>query len=1402
MLLKLLPFVPPHLARKLIAEPHWEERLDSDAILGAALYVDLTGLHPLTETLAVAGDEAPQTLTRLLNKLLNPISDIIESEAGEIVQFSGGVLQAVFPADEEHAAEAVRQAFQAASRIRDLLSDPETLGAGAGAGTAPLAMKIGIGAGDMVAAAVGGLLGRWEYIIAGDPMTRAAAAAASSDPGDILLSPEAQEIMHPWKLPPVAVLPLLPPQLEDPDPVQRTLRRFIPGAVLGFLDTGAEDWLGVLRDMTVLCVGLKGYEFSGTRASSQFHDLVRDVQGALYRFEGSLSQVAIDDDGAVILALFGAPPLAHDDDPVRGLKAALEIQALSRRRRQPLAIGVTTGRVFAGLVGGDKRRAYTALGDPVHLSGQLMRAAGPGAIFCDDDTAQGAAGKVRLEQLEPIAVAGRPQPARVFRPDDASLTSKIVSGSFRPPAMMAGRGREMGLVEDTIAALERGRGALLLIEGGVGMGKSRLLKEVQIQAKIKGITCLEGLGRRTESQVRLHGWQAVMDAFFDLKRFDDAERLDHVRAVVAELAPGCLDQISLLTEWLGISAAAGTQELVVDPQQREHALLQLVKSLILAWTHTRPLVISLDDAQWLDDSSWLLVRDLCRAVDSGSHPLLLAVATRPAQRQSNKVLEEMERMECCEVAQLQPLSLSEATLMVADRLGVLPPKVPQRLAVFIHERSEGTPFVAEELLRATLDQGMVETWWDEKSRQNLCRVRGEFSSETEALPNSVRGLILSRIDRLSAEQRVTLKVASVFGRRFERRALAEVLSQEHEFDADRVQEDLDTFHDMELIELETDEPDLRYRFQHQITREVVYESLLYSERRQLHVAVARWLERRYGHGQAFANVPLGELHPGASPLAPYFSELADHYRAADEADLELPYAVLAGRHAALLYQNEEAERHFQRALEVVDEADLVSRLQLLMDCEDVYRLMARRSARKDALKHMQHVAALIGENSAKAEVAILQSVYQFTYGRPKPAQQLAESAIELAHADGNASIECRARRWFASALQVSGQHQPAREEMERAFELAASANLPELMADTTTQLARLAEKRGEFSLCLEYCERALTLARQTGNLGEEAAILRRTASAHLALGNLEQSDTMVEQAQSLLKQIGDRRQEGTVLDLKGRIAVARGDYADAKVLFEKSLGLRQQIHDRKGEQRSLILLGDVFGHMGAFEKARICYDQALQDASEMFMAFDQAEINARLVLLEHATGDNQKAKQHGQKASKALTALNDQPLLAQTLTSLGHALTELQEYEPAAAAYRDAIQIRGKLGQNNLLLETLAGSARLDFKQGKADVALKKVNDVLAALGEGGLTGTEQPFRIYQTCYEVLEHHQDDRAADIINRAYEELQRSADAISDSRLRDSFLTSVMENRAVAYYYQGSQRERAAGSQPAP
>lgn len=232
---RLLPFIPPHLARKVIADPFWQEHADQDRVNGAVLFADISGFTPLTEQLATHGKEGPEELSRLLNRFFTLLIDHLETESGEVVKFSGDALMVLFPSHSDGLDRATRRAAQAAEGLQRIVAEfgaMESL-----SGDVTLEIKVGIGVGEVVAMEVGGLLGRWEYVIAGEPIRQAAACEGQAAPGSVVLSEQARELIHPEPLEPRKVQTVSFPRLENFEQVEKTLRRFVPGAVLGWLET-------------------------------------------------------------------------------------------------------------------------------------------------------------------------------------------------------------------------------------------------------------------------------------------------------------------------------------------------------------------------------------------------------------------------------------------------------------------------------------------------------------------------------------------------------------------------------------------------------------------------------------------------------------------------------------------------------------------------------------------------------------------------------------------------------------------------------------------------------------------------------------------------------------------------------------------------------------------------------------------------------------------------------------------------------------------------------------------------------------------------------------------------------------------------------------------------------------
>ncbi|MBN1877647.1 MAG: adenylate/guanylate cyclase domain-containing protein, partial [Anaerolineae bacterium] len=274
-------YIPPTLARAILNQPGLSTQPVVDGFPAAILFADVSGFTPLTESLAQKGPEGPEELTRLLNHYFSRMIALIEAEGGEVVKFSGDAVTVVFPVWNETLGHATRRAQQAAEAMQATMTEFATLRTSAG--PISLGMKIGIGAGDIVAMQVGGIANRWEYVLAGDPIRQVAQAEGQAERGDIILSPEAEVINYPAPLShaPLVAIDWTAGQGDRSYVTAlyiRNMRRFIPRGIQGWLEGGLREWLAVLRPMSVIFVGVGGITYEQPDAVVKLHDFFQAVQ--------------------------------------------------------------------------------------------------------------------------------------------------------------------------------------------------------------------------------------------------------------------------------------------------------------------------------------------------------------------------------------------------------------------------------------------------------------------------------------------------------------------------------------------------------------------------------------------------------------------------------------------------------------------------------------------------------------------------------------------------------------------------------------------------------------------------------------------------------------------------------------------------------------------------------------------------------------------------------------------------------------------------------------------------------------------------------------------------------------------------------------------------------------------
>lgn len=552
------------------------------------------------------------------------------------------------------------------------------------------------------------------------------------------------------------------------------------------------------------------------------------------------------------------------------------------------------------------------------------------------------------------------------------------------------------------------------------MGKSRLVEEALAIARDRGARTVVGAGDSIESSTPYYAWRRVFHSLLALESLpaDQAGRQRYVLDRLADdesrrLAP--LLEAVLPFDWPDNEATAG-----LAGKARADATHELLGRVLQDAASRVPLLVTIEDAHWLDTGSWALLHLVVERV----RPVLLVVATRPPGAPEPPDFTRLVNSQQIETIRLERLSREAAVEIARKKLGVS--RMPAPIELVIAEKSDGNPFFAQELAYAMRDAEMFVIEGDEAKL-----APGAAKTLSLDFPNTIQGLITSRIDRLSPEEQLTIKVASVIGRAFSVRALHDIhpLAGERE----RLVEHVEKLRVLDLTPLERPAPEREYIFKHVITQDVAYSLMSFEQRRTLHRAVAEWYERTY-----------------ADDLEPLYPYLAYHWRKAAEdrtPDAELlarsiDYYTRAAERAVRAFVNEEAIDFYESALKLVDrlpgsaERDALE-LRLRLGVGAV--LIATRGYGSDEVKKTYDGALALSTSVGDDELLFtaLRGLWAFAIGRAEfhTARDLGERMLALAERDGRPATRLEAHRALGNTLFWLAELEASREQMERGIEL-------------------------------------------------------------------------------------------------------------------------------------------------------------------------------------------------------------------------------------------------------------------------------------------------------------------------------------------------------------------------------
>ena len=1139
-------YVPRLVLQRLHEETPETKQPIADPFRGSVLIADVSGFTTITEQLAEQGAVGAEELTRLLNDYFGRIIARIEAHGGDIVRFAGDAILAVWTA---HDSEALPDTARATARCalalqRDLHDYKTDTGM-------PLAIKIGIGCGDFAAMHLGGEFQRWEILITGLAFVQAFAALDQAQAGEVVVSLQTWSHIDaelegtPLQMGSVRLerdatdqvpQPTALDELEESDACDglefERVAAYVPGTVTARLSAGQEGWIGELRVVTVVFVNLPELNYATPLDRAQ--TIMRYLQLELYRFEGSINKLNVDDKGTSLLAALGLPPLAHEDDARRAVLAAMSMQRRLLELGLRSSIGIATGRVFCGSVGSRQRREYTIMGDVVNLSARLMQTA-LGEIHCDVLTTNLAAEHVEFRRLADINIKGKREPVAVYSPTGRRGIASVTKSE------LVGRESQCETLARSLDALLQRHAAdeevaqppeavpVVLMEGQAGIGKSRLIAELLRLALQRQVPAYLGSADSLETSTLYHVWRPVVAQLlaYDLSSDLPAVLDDRLAAVLgadseaARFGP-------LLGEVLAVELADNEHTRHMTGRSRGENTRWLLHQLIGRAAERQPTLIVLDDIHWIDSASWALVEELSRDLDS----LLLVLVSRPLAESAPDRYRYLVELPRTVHLELGPLQAEDTRRILCLRLGV--ESVPDRLVEAIQTKAEGNPLFTEQLAEV-----LRETILEAEGGEDVAASTRLADVGNVQFPDSLHGAVTSRIDRLEPSSQLAIKVASVIGRHFPYHALEANFpisdSRLH------LREHLVAGLNADLIEVDVPEPPVTYRFQHVITQQVAYDLLLFDQRRQLHRTLAEWHQAQREQGVMVSD-----------------AALATHWQRAGEAEKAVVHYEAAGRAALRNGAYAEAAEFLTACIELSAPPET---------SDDRLRRAIWQRQRGEAHLGLGKLAA--GQQQLEEALTLLDHRVPHTQLGifANVAGQLLRQTVRRVFRRQRRAVEEPLPASLSRALEAARAYERLAEVFYLANDkprlvqsLLATLNLAE-KAGPSAELAR-AYANASFSAGLarldrvarHYAQAGATTARLVDDPSATAWVVQVEGIRHLGMGRLPRSREALQQAIDIYRQLGDRQHQGECVAAMAQAAYFQGPLDEGEALWS-------QLHD-------------------------------------------------------------------------------------------------------------------------------------------------------------------------------------------------------------------------------------------------
>ena len=953
---------------------------------------------------------------------------------------------------------------------------------------------------------------------------------------------------------------------------------------------------------------------------SIMEDCFKILMREIHQYEGTINQFL----GDGIMAIFGAP-VTHEDHAHRACYAALSIQKALQEFSEKLRvryeidfrmrIGLNTGQVVVGGIGDDLRMDYMALGDTTNIAFLLEQKAEPGQVLISEKVHNNVQGYFDCKALGEEKLKNRTHKVTYYAlRDEKKKRSRLeIEAEKNALTGFVNRKKDLAMINDLYGEVKKSRGQVLCIVGDAGRGKSRLIYEFKNQLD-------QGKARYPESQCTAYGTNTpyapiveILKKNYKISEGDTAEKIGELlKMKFAKLDQRLMQSIPFLLKLLSVDKGNNVTG-DVDPERTKEMIFEAIRILILSGSQRKPLVIVVENLQWIDNTSEQLLAYIIESI--ANFPVFLILTHRlgydyPFRASSYFRLSSLGR-----------LSDSDSRDMIE---ALLPNhKLPANFMRNFLEKAGGNPLYIEEMIKCLLEN---QTIVPADKGYKLDKAVKDIE-----IPETIQEIVLSRVDRLKEYSKMTIQAASVIGREFSLKLISR---------KDELQQKLGVcikeLKKLELVSEKTFSPEVEYIFKNIMTKDVIYNSLLLKHRKELHKKIAEAFEGVY-----------------KEKIDDYLDMLAFHYLHSDEFEKAIYYLIKAGEKARAVYGNVEAIAYFEDAIQLMDDHpgswnEYLEKAHLGL--AGLYDLVGRYNR---SIEHYETCIGIVEIAGKKSEFLRKIGMMYEKKGDLDKALDYYEKATQKIDVNEN---RLEAARIFMNIGWVHSRRanfDKALEFNNRALKIFQKEGSSQETAQVYNNLAVIQEFCGNWEEADTYNRESIRLVKQSGNQRKLASFYISAGLLNLKRGSLDEADEYFNKSYALAEAIGNTLGMANASLNIGIVHTHNHNFPKALDSFKESLTMFENIDARSKVCQNHIALAELHIKMGNLEEARHACDAGMEIALEAPYAFDEARLLSLIGEMKMLEDIN--ATEDLSRSVDILSSLGRKYELATAMTQLGQA---------------------------------------------------------------------------------------------------------------------------------------------------